>query len=133
MSPSDTGFWIWAEALNILRNTGWGSDRYSALDVVYSLPCWEPAVDVYEQDDELHVLVALPGVDARQLEVSLGADCLVIHGQREIPANIQNATIRSLEIPYGRFERRIPLRPGEYRLRHQVVANGCLSLVLVAQ
>jgi HSP20 family protein len=40
------------------------------------------------------------------------------------------AAIHRLEIPYGRFERRIPLPPGNYRLHEQFLEDGCLVLVL---
>jgi HSP20 family molecular chaperone IbpA len=42
-----------------------------------------------------------------------------------------SATVHRLEIPYGRFERRIPLPSGRYELVEQSYANGCLTLRLV--
>jgi HSP20 family molecular chaperone IbpA len=38
--------------------------------------------------------------------------------------------IYRLEIPYGRFERRIPLPTGRYQLADRRLENGCLVLAL---
>jgi len=130
MIHHDAGFWVWAEALKLLRNAEHLRDRYFVLDIVHALPCWEPAVDMYAQGDELHLLVALPGVRAEQLEVSLIGDSLMVCGRRSMPANFQHAAIQRLEIPYGRFERQVALPRSDYRLRRQIFEDGCLALVL---
>jgi hypothetical protein len=38
--------------------------------------------------------------------------------------------IRRLEIPHGRFERRIGLPPGSYELRRRDLRLGCLTITL---
>jgi HSP20 family molecular chaperone IbpA len=38
--------------------------------------------------------------------------------------------VRRLEIPYGRFERRIPLPPGQLEISAHEFTNGCLVLRL---
>ena len=125
-----TGFWIWAEALDLLRNAERPPRRFVTQEAAPGVPCWEPAVDMYEQGDELTLCVALPGVSARQLEVIVDAAGLVVHGRRPIPSALQRAAIHRLEIPYGRFERRVPLPPGSFRVHQQFFEDGCLVLVL---
>lgn len=100
--------------------------RFSVADKSKSIPCWEPPVDLYEQGGELKLLVALPGVDFDALEVVLEKDAVVVRGKRPLHSNLQRAAIYRLEIPYGCFERRIPLPQGRFSLREQ----GCLMLVL---
>jgi HSP20 family protein len=121
---------MWAEALDLLQGAEAPQRRFFSLEAVHSLPCWEPAVDLYENGEELRLLVALPGVSAHQCEVVLDDSGLVVRGQRPIPSILHGAAIHRLEIPYGRFERRIALPPGNYRLHEQCLEDGCLVLVL---
>ena len=130
MRRSNTGFWIWAEALDLLRNAERLQQRFAAREALHRVPCWEPAVDLYQQGDELTLFVALPGVSPRQFEVIIEGAGLVVHGSRPIPAALQRAAIHRLEIPYGRFERRIALPPGDFRVHQQFFEDGCLVLVL---
>jgi HSP20 family protein len=121
---------MWAEALDLLQGAEQVQRRFFSLESLQAVPCWEPAVDLYEIGEELRLLVALPGVSSRQCEVVLDDDGLVVRGQRPMPSVLQRAAIHRLEIPYGRFERRIPLPPGNYRLQEQFLEDGCLVLVL---
>ena len=100
------------------------------LGTAQSLPCWEPAVDVFERGDELRLIVAIPGVSATAIEVSLATDELIVRGQRPIPAGARRAVIHRLEIPYGRFERKITLPPGTFRIERNCIAEGFLELTL---
>ncbi len=126
----DPGFWIWTEALELLRNAERLQQRFVARDAVHRVPCWEPAVDMYEQGDELTLFIALPGVGARQFEVIVDGAALVVRGRRPPPSALQRAAIHRLEIPYGRFERRIALPAGDFRMLRQFFEDGCLVLVL---
>ncbi len=121
---------MWAEALDLLQGGERLQRRFFALESLQSVPCWEPSVDLYENGDELRLLVALPGVHSRQIEVVLDEAGLVVRGTRPIPQALRRATIHRLEIPYGRFERWIALPPGNYRLHEQFLEDGCLVLVL---
>jgi HSP20 family protein len=92
-------------------------------------PSWEPPVDVIETGEELLVFVALPGVDPDQVEVTIEEGILRVSGQRVLPSELRNAVIHRLELPQGRFERRIALPAGRYVVR-RFAANGCLVLQL---
>ena len=130
MTRHDTRAWIWAEALGLLRNAERRQQRLVALDSLSAFPCWEPAIDLYEEGDELTLCVALPGVGADQLEVIVETEGLVVRGTRPIPPALKRAAIHRLEIPYGRFERRIALPRGKFRLHRQTIEKGCLLLSL---
>lgn len=130
MRRSTTGFWIWAEALDLLRNAERLQQRIVARDALHRVPCWEPAVDMYEQGDELTLFFALPGVSSQQFEVIVDGSGLLLRGNRPIPPALQRAAIHRLEIPYGRFERRVALPTGNYRMHRQLFEDGCLVLVL---
>lgn len=94
-------------------------------------PSWEPPVDLFETEGEYRILVALPGVPPEQLEVLLEDRRLIVVGERPFPLEDAGAAlIHRLELPYGRFERRIDLPPGPLTIGRRQLADGCLLLVL---
>jgi HSP20 family molecular chaperone IbpA len=94
--------------------------------------CWEPPLDIVGRQDELLITVALPGVAPDMVKVAIDGVSLTITALR--PAPIDGTThIHRLEIPYGRFERRITLPPARYDLVEQRFQHGCLSLRLIRQ
>lgn len=88
-------------------------------------PSWEPPIDVLETEREVLVFVALPGVDPAEVKAVIEDGTLVVAGHRTLPAELRSAVIHRLELPQGRFERRVPLPAGRYAVR-QFAANGCL-------
>jgi HSP20 family molecular chaperone IbpA len=88
---------------------------------------WEPPVDVFETERQLWIIAALPGVAPEAVRVDIEGPTLIIAGLRPLPTKGRNANIVRLEIPYGRFERRITLSP-RLRLSERELANGCLVL-----
>lgn len=93
-------------------------------------PAWEPPVDILETDFEVVALVALPGVDAEKAEAVIDDDHLVIAGTRTYPPMLRTAVIHRLELPQGRFYRRIRLPAGRYSGVRRAVADGCLVITL---
>ena len=92
-------------------------------------PSWEPPIDVLETDREVLILIALPGVDPDEVEAAIEGDALVISGRRVLPAELRNARIHRLELPQGRFERRIALPLGRYTIT-RFATYGCVGLRL---
>jgi HSP20 family molecular chaperone IbpA len=93
-------------------------------------PAWEPPVDVFETPDALFALVALPGVARERIDVRLDDAGLLVAGERPLPAALRDAAVRRLEIPYGRFERRIDLPAGRWLTEPWALVDGCLLLTL---
>ncbi len=56
---------------------------------------------------KLWIIAALPGVAPEAVRVEIEGPTLIIAGIRPLPCKGRNANIVRLEIPYGRFERRI--------------------------
>jgi HSP20 family molecular chaperone IbpA len=54
----------------------------------------------------------------------------VISGARVLPSELGTAVIHRLELPQGRFERRVRLPAGEYGRVRRSVTNGCLVITL---
>jgi HSP20 family protein len=73
----------------------------------------------------LLVLVALPGVDPKQIEANIvNRDLLMV------PPGMHTAVIHRLELPQGRFERRVQLPGGPHENVRRSVADGCLLIGL---
>ena len=70
---------------------------------------WQPAIDIYETDSEVVVLVELAGVEEDEIEVVVHNGVLTIRGERrDIKQGIKR-TYSQMEILWGPFERDITL------------------------
>jgi HSP20 family protein len=90
----------------------------------------EPPVDVLETERAVLVLVALPGVNPDRVEASIDGSDLVFSGNRVLPAEMRTAIIHRLELPQGRFERRVRLPAGRYSAVQRSACDGCLVITL---
>jgi HSP20 family molecular chaperone IbpA len=88
---------------------------------------WEPPIDVVETADAVIVYAALPGVPASAVTVRYEADGVTVSGMRRLPAS-RAAAIHRVEIPYGRFERRIILPLAALEPHTPEMSDGCLVL-----
>ena len=91
---------------------------------------WEPPVDVLETGHSVLVLMALPGVEPERVEAAIDGGDLVVAGARVLPAALRTAVIHRLELPQGRFERRVRLPAGRYASVRHAMINGCLQITL---
>jgi HSP20 family molecular chaperone IbpA len=132
MTAADPRNWMWAEACAMLARAERlhvqvfqpGADRVQAAN-------WEPPIDVFETEQRLWIIVALPGVEPQELDISMTMDGLLVSGVRRLPATARNASIRRLEIPHGRFERLVKLPAAGLDLEQWEFDRGCLHLSLV--
>ena len=126
--------WMWAEAVDRLDQADRLQRQFFRLAVQPAdrrqQPRWEPPVDVYAGTEQVLIEVALPGVRADRMGVIRGPGGRGIRGERTLPNRPAGTTLQRLEIPYGRFERRLALGPGQWALVDQRLADGCLQLLL---
>ena len=123
--------WMWSEAFAMLaRVDHLHRELFRPVGSASRQPAWEPPVDILETLREVLVLVALPGVDTEQVEAAIDGADLVIAGTRLLPRELRTAIIHRLELPQGRFERRVRLPGGRYRNVRRSAANGCLLITL---
>src|SRR5262249_18520266 len=73
---------------------------------------------------------AQPGVKPWDLKLAIVAHLLAVTGVRPLPSIAGKAKIHRLEIPYGRFERRIQFGSTPIQLNQSDLDDGCLSVVL---
>ena len=123
--------WMWSEAFAMLaRVDRLHRDIFRPVGSASHQPAWEPPVDILETAREVLVFVALPGVDAEQVKAAIDGADLVIAGTRLLPRELRTATIHRLELPQGRFERRVRLPNGRYRNVRRSAEHGCLLITL---
>lgn len=121
--PSDV---MWAQAISALA-------RVDRLNREFFRPDgqgWEPPVDVLDMQGELVIMAALPGVGADDVEIVIGDGTVGIVGVRRLPPFIRRARVLRLELPHGRFERRVAIPPGSYELTRREINDGLLVVAL---
>jgi HSP20 family molecular chaperone IbpA len=121
---------MWAEAVQVIERAERLHRQFFQCTVSGHGPAWEPPVDIFETEVGLIVLVALPGVPPDQVRIEMETGVLRVTGMRPLPPTLRAATIQRLEIPHGRFERRIELPPGVYQADRREFAHGCLAISL---
>ena len=130
MGTRDAETWMWAEACAMLARAERMHRQFFELQRAARSPAWEPPADMLETADEVVVFFALPGVEPDQVAAAIEDGELVVAGVRRLPAELGNAFIHRLELPQGRFERRITLPPGRYDGVRREAANGCIAIRL---
>src|SRR5215470_5577154 len=112
MPGDELTIWMWSEACRHLAQAETLHRRFYGLSGDTAEFSWEPPADVFETEREVLIEVALPGVAASEVEVIVQAGTLVVRGERRLPSIPGPAVIRRMELPHGRFERRIRLAGG---------------------
>lgn len=121
---------MWSHACELIAEAERLHRQFFRLAVDTVPPAWEPPIDVFENEREIAIVVAMPGVPADRVEVTQEAGALVVRGTRPLPLEAARYRLRQLEIPYGAFERRIPLPSGNFEVGRSELVQGCLVLRL---
>lgn len=123
--------WMWAEACEMLEQAQRLQRQFFRFGhAVEAQPRWEPPIDIVAREYGVEVTVALPGVAPEHVQVRIDHSGLTVTALRAPPVDQHTQQVHRLEIPYGRFERRIVLPAGRYELVDQLCAHGCLRLRL---
>jgi HSP20 family protein len=70
---------------------------------------WIPAIDLSETDTQIRVRAELPGIDPKDVDVSVSGDRLVIAGEKKSSTQESGEGWSHCESRYGGFSRAIPL------------------------
>lgn len=132
MNSRDLSRFMFSEALSLLDQAD-RLHRQFFRPGAARVPTWEPPVDVVETEGQLRVTLALPGVLAETITLSREPGAISVAARRAFPVaaseSERGARIHALEIPHGRFERRIALSTQDISLVEQRLHDGCLTLI----
>ena len=73
------------------------------------LTAWAPAVDIYENGDELVVKADMPEIDKKDLGIRVENNLLTIRGERKFEKNVSEESYLRVERAYGSFSRSFTL------------------------
>lgn len=68
-----------------------------------------PAVDVYEDDNNVYVETPLPGIDPEKVNIAIENDILTIEGESEKKSEVEEKNYYRKEMRYGSFHRSVAL------------------------
>ena len=68
-----------------------------------------PAVDVYEDDQQVTLKIEVPGIDEKDIDVRLENNTLTVHGERKLEKEEKEENYRRVERQYGSFTRSFTL------------------------
>jgi HSP20 family molecular chaperone IbpA len=127
----DPADWMWAQACDLVAQAEHMHRQFFRLaSSTRAQVTWEPPIDVFEDEHEVVVVVAMPGVLAECVEVRTEPGMLVVRAERPLPLAGTRLAVRQMEIPYGRFERRIRLPDMRLEADSRELAHGCLVVRL---
>jgi HSP20 family protein len=90
-----------------------------------------PSLDLIENKNEYRVLVDMPGVEEKNIDVSLDNGLLKVTGKKEHLSEIKDATIHTIERNYGSFIKTLSLPDNIKQDKvHARLKNGVLELVI---
>jgi HSP20 family molecular chaperone IbpA len=126
---------MWARAVALLEEAERRHRRFFELlgTAPTRQPVWEPPVDMFLVDGEIHVAVAMPAVRSEDIHLDLVDGGIVVRAMSRLPVPPGRSRILRLEIPYGCIERRIELPAGVFELRAQEFRDGCLLIRLAGE
>jgi len=92
---------------------------------------WQPAFDIIEDNKNYYVSFDLPGINRKDVDISISNDVLTVSGKRESNSGHNENYSRFNQINYGKFEKSFYLPDNANQ--NKVAAkmdNGVLTLVL---
>ena len=92
---------------------------------------WTPSFDISETDDNFIVTAELPGMDAKDVQVTLTNGILTVKGERKHEKEEKEQNYHLKEMRVGSFSRSIRL-PGDVKTEevNATYKNGVLKLTL---
>lgn len=95
------------ERMNRLFEDVFTSARGEEKDIISS--SWTPAVDIYEDENQLVLTAEVPGIDEKDIEIKLEDNTLSIQGERKMEKETKEENYHRIERAYGSFYRSFTL------------------------
>jgi len=91
----------WAEGLNIRVPSVWKEEGGNGL--------YNPRIDMVENEKAIKVTAELPGINDKDLEITVSDDSITIRGEKSEEKETKENNYHCHERRYGSFERTLPL------------------------
>jgi len=92
---------------------------------------FSPAIDVLESDDGFKVLCDIPGIEIKDIEISIAGSVLTIKGERKAGGSAGNGNVYKTDTKAGRFQRTVQLPlPVDPDKVDAVLKDGVLQIAL---
>ena len=92
---------------------------------------FSPSIDIKENDKDVSIKAELPGMDEKDIEVSLTNDALTIRGEKKEEKEDNGKNYYRMERNYGSFSRTIPLPTGiDSQKADAVFKKGVLTITV---
>jgi len=92
---------------------------------------FSPAIDVLESDDGFEVLCDMPGIEIKDVEISIAGSVLTIKGERKAGGSAGNGNVYKTDTKAGRFQRTVQLPlPVDPDKVDAVLKDGVLQIAL---
>ncbi len=92
---------------------------------------WAPAVDIYEDENQLVLSAEVPGIEEKDVEIKIEDSTLIIQGERKMQKETKEENYHRIERAYGSFYRSFTLPnyidQEKIRAEHE---NGVLKITM---
>ena len=100
MRRTDPSDWMWAQAVDLIGQAERLHRQFFHLHATgRSQAAWEPPVDMFEDEREIVIIVAMPGVTSDRVNVLHEPGALVIRGERQLPVAGSRLAVRQSDPP----------------------------------
>ena len=86
-------------------NRLFGRDEFWDTEGVTTGGEWAPVVDIIESDNALTVKAELPGIEAKDVAVTIDNNVLTLRGERRLKKEVEKDNYHRMERAYGTFAR----------------------------
>ena len=92
---------------------------------------WAPAVDIYEDENQLVLSAEVPGIEEKDVEIKIEDSTLIIQGERKMEKETKEENYHRIERAYGSFHRSFTL-PNyiDQEKIHAEHENGVLKITM---
>jgi HSP20 family protein len=90
-----------------------------------------PNIEITETDEAVEVTAEMPGLERKDVEISIEDDTLTIRGEKKVEENQKDKNVQHSERIYGMFMRVLQLPPGiDPSSVQAAMSNGVLKVTI---
>jgi HSP20 family protein len=90
-----------------------------------------PSIEISETDKAIEISAEMPGLERKDVEISIEDDTLTIRGEKKVEENQKDKNVQLSERSYGVFYRVLQLPPGiDPSSIQATMANGILKVTI---